>query len=66
MIVEKEGPPPLFEEANEELICRFADHYSGYFDPTRDWEIVQDLIVRIHQLDHMRRLKIYSLVTGKE
>ena len=60
MIVEEYGEPDIFEEANDELIGSFADLNSVHLDPVRDCDILEDLILRIHSLDNMRRRKLYS------
>lgn len=62
MIVEEYGEPNLFENANEELMGSYVDLNDGVLDPIRDCDQFQDLIVRIHNLDNMRRRKIYERI----
>lgn len=59
MITEVNGEPDVFEDANQELIGAFADLFDGYFDRADD-EIKEELIIKVHQLDARRRLKLYT------
>ena len=60
MIVEQYGEPDLFSEANDELMGSFIDLNDSVLDPIRDCDQFQDLIIRIHELDNMRRRKLYT------
>ena len=59
MIIEVNGEPDIFDDANQELMGAFADLFDGYFDRADD-ELKEELIIKVHQLDTRRRLKLYS------
>ena len=59
-MIETIGDPNIFNEGNEVLMDTFVDLWDGTFDDFYDQDIKEELIIRLHQYDDMRRLKLYS------
>lgn len=59
-MIETIGDPDIFNEGNEVLMDTFVDLWDGTFDDFYDRDIKEELIIRLHQYDDMRRLKLYS------
>ena len=59
-MIEIIGDPNIFNEGNEVLMDTFVDLWDGTFDDFYDQDIKEELIIRLHQYDDMRRLKLYS------
>jgi len=59
-MIETIGDPDIFNEGNEVLMDTFVDLWDGTFDDFYDQDIKEELIIRLHQYDDMRRLKLYS------